>query len=131
MGHEENVAAYRDLLIANAVKARKIAAARASDYRRLFDASPQAISHLLTAPVEQGGLMAGINMGGEPFPSEPTEYPRQWIAGSRERPSVMFEDFGAALDGISHAPPASDPRPGGGFDVPPAGGAIPGVTIEP
>lgn len=123
--HTENVSAYRDALIANAVKARKIAADRADDYRKMFDASPGSIAHLLTAPVKDGGLMAGINVGGDPFPKEPTEYPKHWIqAGSSPTGSVIFEDQAAAMDGLSMTPPAPSPAPGGTV-------SSPRITFEP
>jgi hypothetical protein len=93
--HAENVAAYRDLLIANAVKARKIAPDRADDYRRLFDADPHGVKRLLTAPVEEGGLMAGVAAVENPLPPVPTDYPREWIGERRPGGNIAIEDAGA------------------------------------
>ena len=95
-------AAIRDGIIARAVKARKIAPDRAGDYQRLYDADPRGIFNLLTAPVEEGGLMAGINIGGDPFPEQPTDYPAEWLGDSldRGRGNIGFSDGGV------HAAPA-------------------------
>lgn len=112
--HAKNVTAYRDLLIGNAVKARKIAPDRAEDYRRLFDADPNGITHLLTAPVREGGLMAGNAAAVAPYaPGEqPDEYPREWIEQRRPSGAVAFEDHGTAADAMSGAMPAPRATPG-------------------
>ncbi len=99
-------AAIRDGIIAMAVKARKIAPDRADDYRRLYDADPRGIFNLLTAPVEEGGLMAGINVGGDPFPEQPTDYPRDWLPETRSGGVIGFAD-----PGVVHAAPATPAAP--------------------
>lgn len=109
--HAQNVHAYRDMLIGNAVAARKIAADRADDYKRLFDADPSSITHLLTAPVERGGLMAGVayDRAGQPVPSPPTDYPAEWLPETRGRQvhgTVAFEDARTATEAVSVTPPA-------------------------
>jgi len=113
--HADNVAAYRAMLIGRAVAARKIAPDRADDYRCLFDADPKSITHLLTAPVEDGGLMAGNAASVAPLPPVPTEYPRQWLAANKPTGGATFED------GARPAPRADRP----------AVARVPGVTIEP
>lgn len=121
--HTENVNAYRDMLIGNAVNARKIAPDRAEDFRRLFAADPKTVERLLTASVEQGGLMAGVAELGNPRPIPPTEYPREWIAGSRPTGGVAFEDQQAASAGVGGVMP-------GRAASPPPSGPSP-ITIEP
>lgn len=102
----------RDGLIAHAVKTRKIAPDRAGDYRRLYDADPSGIHHLLTASVERGGLMAGNAAAVAPFDPVPTEYPSEWIAQGRPRGEVAFEDSVAAADGAAGSlPPVPSPAP--------------------
>ncbi len=101
-------AAIRDGIIAKAIKARKIAPDRADDYRRLYDADPRGIFNLLTAPVEDGGLMAGINIGGDPFPEQPTGYPAEWLGDSlRGRGSIGFADGGTIQAPATPAAPRS------------------------
>lgn len=75
--HEAN----REGLLRSAVNARKITAESIPQYRRMYDDNPQAIHHLLTAPVEAGGLMAGLHGEiGAPAPADvTTEYPAQWV----------------------------------------------------
>jgi len=107
-------AAIRDGIIALAVKARKIAPDRAGDYSRMYDADPRGIFNLLTAPVEEGGLMAGINIGGDPFPEQPTGYPRDWLPETRGGGDIGFADPGPA-----HAP------------APRRAAAAARITIEP
>jgi len=109
--HAKNVHAYRDMLIGNAVRARKIAADRADDYKRLFDADPRSITHLLTAPVERGGLMAGVafDRNGQPAPPPPDDYPAEWLPETQGRSlhgSVAFEDATTATEAVSATPPA-------------------------
>ena len=118
--HTENVAAYRDVLIGNAVAARKIAPDRADDYRRMFSADPRGVAHLLTAPPEEGGLMAGI---AGPLPQHEDSYPRHWLAGSRPSGAVAFEDAQTAAEGAGGAVP---PRQDGEAPAPSAR-----VTVEP
>ena len=106
---EEN----RDRLIAKAVADRKIAADRAEDYKRMYNASPEIIGRLLTAPVAEGGLMAGINVGGDPFPEQPTSYPAEWlpeVQGRRLRGNVAYEDHAAAVDAAAGAQPRGSRR---------------------
>lgn len=108
--HEEHVRqflALRDGVVAAAVKAKKISAERADDYRKLWDASPQDVFRLLTAKVEDGGLMAGVNLGGEPFPEAPTSYPREWLAEGQPTGAVAFEDQQARVDAVAATPPAN------------------------
>lgn len=109
--HSENVNAYRDLLIGRAVSARKIAPDRAEDFRRLFAADPNTVERLLTAPVEQGGLMAGVAELDNPRPIPPTEYPREWIAGSRPTGGVVFEDQQTATAGVGGVMPGRSEQP--------------------
>lgn len=75
--HEAN----REGVLRSAVNARKITAESIPQYRRMYDNNPQAIHHLLTAPVEAGGLMAGLHGEiGAPAPADVrTEYPAQWV----------------------------------------------------
>lgn len=72
---------HREGLLRSAVNARKITAESIPQYRRMYDNNPQAIHHLLTAPVETGGLMAGLHGEiGAPAPADvSTEYPAQWL----------------------------------------------------
>lgn len=60
----------RDQIIASAIRAGKIAADRRDEYRRMYDADPKAIRNLLTASVEQGGLMPGIVLAADDYPAE-------------------------------------------------------------
>lgn len=108
---QHNVHAYRETLIGNAIRARKIAADRADDYRRLYDADPVTITRLLTAPVEQGGLMAGIafDRSGQPAPPPEDEYPAEWLPETRGKAlhgQVAFEDATTAVESASLTPPA-------------------------
>lgn len=119
---------HRDRLIAKAVADRKISADRADDYRRMYNASPETIERLLTASVEQGGLVAGINLGGNPFPELPTDYPAEWlpeVQGKQLHGKIDYEDAAAAIDGASHALPPQRHAP----PAPPAGRDR--ITIEP
>ena len=104
----------RDSVIAAAVKARKIAPDRAADYKRLWNADPSGIRHLLTAPVEQGGLMAGVAAPVAPFDPVPDEYPSDWLPeleGKQLNGNVAFEDASAATQGASGAGPRRGDRP--------------------
>ena len=102
--------ANRDRLIAKAVADRKISADRADDYRRMYNASPETIERLLTAPVAEGGLVAGINLGGNAFPELPSDYPAEWLpelhGGKPLHGSVAFEDSAAAAGGAAGAVPS-------------------------
>lgn len=119
----------RDGLIAHAVQTRKIAPDRADDYRRLYDADPRGIHHLLTAPVEQGGLMAGNAAAVAPFEAQPDEYPTEWLAGQPGRGSVAFEDHSVKVEAITAtgvpragtvpAAPSVPGSPGGGVFIEP------------
>lgn len=112
--HTENVTAYREMLIGHAVAARKIAPDRAADYRRMFDANPSGVAHLLTAPVREGGLMAGNAAVHNPIPPGADEYPPEWLPETRGgalRGEVAFEDQQARLDGTSTVLPRTDHRP--------------------
>ena len=125
---------HRDRLIAKAVADRKISADRADDYRRMYNASPETIERLLTAPVAEGGLVAGINLGGNPFPELPTAYPAEWLPEVHQgRPlhgSIDYDDVAAAIDGASQALPA--PRHGAARHAPPTPPAARSpITIEP
>lgn len=121
---------HRDRLIAQAVADRKINADRAEDYKRMYNASPESIERLLTAPVAEGGLVAGINLGGDPFPELPTDYPVEWLpevhGGRPLHGGVAFEDHAAAVDSASGATP---PRRHASSASPPA--AHNPITIEP
>lgn len=118
--------AIREGLIARAVRLRQIAPDRADDYRRLYDADPMGITRLLTAPVSEGGLMAGVAAAEAPFEPAPTEYPREWLHdGSRPTGRVSFEDVGTAADALASAQPTPRQTP-----APPAGRPS-RVTIEP
>lgn len=121
--------AHRDRLIAKAVADRKISADRAEDYKRMYNASPEIIGRLLTAPVAEGGLVAGINVGGDPFPEgQSTDYPTDWlpeVQGKRLHGGVAFEDNAAAVDSAAGATP---PRRHASAS-PPAGHDR--ITIEP
>lgn len=103
--HSENVRqlyALRDKIIAGAVAARKIAPERSEDYRRMFDAAPVEVTQLLSAPVAAGGLMAGMNLGGEAFPTADNDYPREWLdAADGGHGSVMYEDDAAKIEAIA------------------------------
>jgi hypothetical protein len=122
----------RELLIGEAVAARKIAADRAGDYRRMYDAMPAEVEHLLTAPVESGGLMAGMIAPPTPAPftpnaAGPTDYPQNWVpeVGSGR---VTFEDQGTRAEAITSIPPRN---PGNALDPLDLDGRnIPGVTFE-
>jgi hypothetical protein len=81
----------RDQLIATAVRSRKIAPAGADEFRRRYDADPQGVTHLLTAPVMEGGLMAGVAAAVAPFDDDPTEYPRDWLGDREASGAVQFE----------------------------------------
>lgn len=118
---------HRDRLVAQAVADRKIAKDRAEDYKRLYNANPEIIGRLLTAPVAEGGLVAGINIGGDPFPELPTDYPADWLPEVRGTPlhgNIAYEDAATALDGLSRAAPTRRHAPA----APPA--ARSRITIE-
>ena len=101
--------AHRDRLITKAVADRKISADRADDYKRLYNANPEIIGRLLTAPVAEGGLVAGINLGGNAFPEgQSMDYPAEWlpeVQGKRLHGGVAFEDDAAAVDSAAGATP--------------------------
>lgn len=101
--------AIRDGIIARAVVARKIAPDRADDYRRMYDENPMGVFNLLTAPVAEGGLMAGLANHENPVP---TEYPREWLDSS-DAPagSVAFEDTVTLTESVSAAAPQPARRP--------------------
>lgn len=121
--------ADRDRLIAKAVADRKISADRADDYKRLYNANPQIIGRLLTAPVAEGGLVAGMNVGGEPFPELPTDYPTDWLPDVHQaKPlhgQVAYEDHATRLDSASQGVPPRRHTP----PPPPAGRDR--ITLEP
>jgi hypothetical protein len=72
------------VVIAAAVRARKIVADQADNYRRMYDADPAAIRRLLTAPVAQGGLAAGIVPAATSIPILPEEeYAAEWVGPSQ------------------------------------------------
>lgn len=106
------VASDRDRIVAEAVRLRKIAPEDAESHKRHYDENPEGWGHLLTAPVEQGGLMAGLVLSGD----HPTEYPSHWLgAGTRPSGAVVFEDSAAAVEGAAGAAPqvSPDDRVGG------------------
>jgi len=79
MSHADNLkqyAAIRDRVISAAVRDKKITADSADAYRRMYDANAQGVTQLLTAPVERGGLMAGV---ASPAPSPVDAYPAEWV----------------------------------------------------
>lgn len=108
-----NLLAIRDSVIARAVNDRKIAADRADDYKRMYDANPNGMFNLLIAPVAQGGLVAGMNMGGDPFPVRPTDYPKEWLGQEQRHAPVTFEDQYTAVEAAvfePQPPPDHSPR---------------------
>lgn len=129
--HSENVAAYRGLppevrakadrliaeqrqirdgLIANAVETRKIAPDRAEDFKRMYDTDPKGITHLLSAPVEHGGLMAGNAAVHNPLPPPPPDgYPAEWLGSGSPSGQVTFEDGGTAPQAVAGALPTAAP----------------------
>jgi hypothetical protein len=52
--------AGRDQVIDAAIRDGKLAAGQRDEYQRLYDGNPSAIHNLLTARVEEGGLMPGL-----------------------------------------------------------------------
>ncbi len=74
----------RDSVLDEAVRAGKIAAASREDYRRKYDADPVAIRRLLTARVEEGGLMPGlVGPGEDPVTAAPGGYDSSWLEPAR------------------------------------------------
>ncbi len=102
--------AMREGLIARAVRLRQIAPDRADAYKRLYDADPNGITHLLTAPVDEGGLMAGNAAPLNPLPPQDDSYPRHWVAGSHPTGTVTFEDTQSRTAGVGAALPPREKR---------------------
>ena len=77
----------RDNILDDAMRAGKIAAANRDEYRRMYDADPVAIRRLLTARVEEGGLMPGlVGPGEDPASAAPGGYDESWLSPiERER----------------------------------------------
>lgn len=98
--------AQRDVLIAQAVKDRKIAAHDVGKYRRWYDGNPAAYAHLLTASVEHGGLMPGLVPEGE---SAPDGYPKEWLGGNQPTGAVVFEEAAPSAGSVVSDAPAAAP----------------------
>lgn len=77
----------RDRVLDAAIRAGKIAAADRDRYARMYDANPHPTRRLLTARVEEGGLMPGlVGPGEDPATATPGGYDPQWLTpGERER----------------------------------------------
>ena len=96
----------RENILDDAIRAGKIAAASRDEYRRLYDAQPQVTRQLLTAKVEEGGLMPGLVGPGEAATAaDPSGYDESWLSPI-ERQRI------ASAGGPSPAPsPAPAPAP--------------------
>ncbi len=64
-----------DVLIARAIRSRKITAAQAPVYREMFATAPEQATTLLAGPVAQGGLASRA----VPAAAAPEEYPAEWV----------------------------------------------------
>lgn len=83
-----NADRVRDNILDDAIRAGKIAAARREEYGRMYDADPVSIRRLLTAKVEEGGLMPGLVGPGEDLTTAPgpSDYDESWLSPiERER----------------------------------------------
>ena len=69
----------RESVIAAAIGAGKIEAGRADEYRRMYDANPAIIRNLLTANVEDGGLMPGLVQAEEMNADAASAYDQSWL----------------------------------------------------
>ena len=78
-------------IIAAAVQEGRIAPSQRDHFGRLFDTDPEGAERLLTAAVEQGGLMPGTipvqARGADPSPSDHNQeaYPASWLPELAER----------------------------------------------
>lgn len=95
----------RDRVIAEAVRHRKIRQDQTDTYRRMWDANPSAIRHLLTASVAEGGFMPGLVAGQS---GAPDEYPREWLGPANHGTAVVMGDDGPHT---LADPPAAPDRP--------------------
>ncbi len=106
----------REQLIQRAIGERRISAAQADEYRRLYDAQPEIITRLLTASSAEGGLMPGL-ADAHAFYEGATDYPDAWLTPG-ERSAL------AARRTTAPAPPPAAPAPtqaSSSAEPPPAG----------
>jgi len=97
----------RENILDDAIRAGRIAASDRDRYARLYDADPRVTRQLLTAKVEEGGLMPGLVGPGEDptTAADPSGYDAGWLSPI-ERQRI------AQAGGPSPAPsPAPAPAP--------------------
>ncbi len=77
----------RDSVLNQAIRSGKIAASDRDHYARMYDRLPTETRRLLTARVEEGGLMPGLRGSGEdPATAAPGGYDPSWLSPlERER----------------------------------------------
>jgi hypothetical protein len=97
----------REAILDAAIRDGKIEASRRAEYARWYDANPAAIRNLLTASVEQGGLMHGLvrNDPGAVAASE-SEYDLNWLtAAERQRLAEIRSGAPVAQAPVARAAP--------------------------
>src|SRR4051794_31059109 len=75
----------REAILDAAVRDGKIEASRRAEYARRYDANPSVIRNLLTAPIEQGGLMPGLVRLDAGAAEDPGYDPNWLTASERQR----------------------------------------------
>jgi hypothetical protein len=105
----------RETVIKAAIYDGKIPAEEANKYRRMWDGNPSAIRNLLTASVEQGGLMPGlVGAGGTAATAALPDdaYEESWLT-PQERAAVAANRAAPAPAAQAPAPAAPQAAAGG------------------
>jgi len=108
---EQVVSAGRAGVIASALREGKINAAQSAGFERMFDSDPRGALQLLTAPVSEGGLMAGVHNSVTAAQSDVADdaYPADWlpeVRGSGSGGRIAGDDPGRVAAQVPAAPAA-------------------------
>jgi hypothetical protein len=96
----------REQVLAQAIRERRISASQADEYRRIYDAQPLVMKHLLTASHAEGGLMPGL-VAYEDHYDAGSDYDESWLT-PQERTAVASRRT-VAPRGFVPAAPVTQP----------------------
>ena len=102
----------RDNVLDEAIRAGKIAAADRDRYRRMYDSQPVETRRLLTARVEEGGLMPGlVGPGEDPATAAPGGYDPSWLSPQERQRVAAQQSATAPATGRESIPPGAKAPP--------------------